>query len=157
MCTSRLIMDDYLSKTVQQQRNRYNSNKIIEYLDSENLFEVNFVTFHWYWHCCTLIRKCWHAAQLGQKILVWSQVFRLCDQEELPCCDTCVKVPYQSHIRYSECGSTFAVPLLLGTDVLKYELCVYPPALLEAAGTMLQSDKPSQPNAIQGWIQPSST
>ena len=22
----------------------------------------------------------------------------------------CVKVPYQSHIRYSECGSTFAVP-----------------------------------------------
>ena len=40
----------------------------------------------------------------------WSQGFRLCDQEELPCCDTCVKVPYQSHIRYSECGSTSAVP-----------------------------------------------
>ena len=39
-------MDDYLSKTVQQQRNRYDSNKIIEYLDSENLFEVNFVTLH---------------------------------------------------------------------------------------------------------------
>ena len=31
-------------------------------------------------------------------------------QKELPCCDICVKVPYQSHIRYSECGSTFAVP-----------------------------------------------
>ena len=41
-----LIMDYYLSKTVQQQRNRYDSNKIIKYLDSENLFEVNFVTLH---------------------------------------------------------------------------------------------------------------
>ena len=29
-----------------RQRNRYDSNKIIEYLDSENLFEVNFVTLH---------------------------------------------------------------------------------------------------------------
>ena len=37
-------MDDYLSKTAQQQRNRYDSNKIMEYLDSENLFEVKFVT-----------------------------------------------------------------------------------------------------------------
>ena len=57
-----------------------------------------------------------------KKILGWSQVFRLCDQEELPCCETCVKVPYQSHIGYSECESTSAVPatqLLLGTDVLK--------------------------------------
>ena len=39
-------MDDYLAKTVQQQRNRYDSNKIIKYFDSENLFEVNFVTLH---------------------------------------------------------------------------------------------------------------
>ena len=46
--------------------------------------------------------------------------------------------------------------LLLGTDVLKYELCVYLPALFEPAGTMLQSDKPSQANAIQGWIHHSS-
>ena len=46
--------------------------------------------------------------------------------------------------------------LLLGTDVLKYEICVYPPALIEATGTMLQSDKPSEPNALQGWVQPSS-
>ena len=37
-------MDDNLSKIAQQQRNRYDSNKIIKYLDSENLFEVNFVT-----------------------------------------------------------------------------------------------------------------
>ena len=37
-------MDDYLSKTAQQQRNRYDSNMIMEYLDSENLFEVKFVT-----------------------------------------------------------------------------------------------------------------
>ena len=39
-----------------------------------------------------------------------SQGFRLCDRDELPCCDTCVKVPYPSHIRYSECRSTSAVP-----------------------------------------------
>ena len=39
-------MDDNLSKITQQQRNRYDSNKIIEYLDSENIFEVNFVTLH---------------------------------------------------------------------------------------------------------------
>ena len=39
-------MDDNLSKIAQQQRNRYDSNKIIEYLDSENLFEVNVVTLH---------------------------------------------------------------------------------------------------------------
>ena len=46
---------------------------------------------------------------------------------------------------------------LLGTDVLRYELCVYPPALFEATGSMLQSDKPSQAKAIQGWVHPSST
>ena len=45
--------------------------------------------------------------------------------------------------------------LLLGTDVLKYELCVYPPVLFEAAGTMLQSDKPSQANALQVFKSPS--
>ena len=39
-------MDDYLPKTAQQQRNRRGTNKIIEYLDSENIFEVNFVTLH---------------------------------------------------------------------------------------------------------------
>ena len=39
-------MDDNLSNIAQQQRNRYDSNKIIEYLDSENIFEVNFVTLH---------------------------------------------------------------------------------------------------------------
>ena len=33
-------MDDYLLKIVQQQRNRYDSNKIIKYLKSEILFEV---------------------------------------------------------------------------------------------------------------------
>ena len=40
------IMDDNLSKTAQQQRNRYDSNNIIEYLDSEDLYEVNFVSLH---------------------------------------------------------------------------------------------------------------
>ena len=50
--------------------------------------------------------------QLGQDSWQndWSQGFWLCDQEELPYCDTCVKVPYQSHIWYSECGSIAAVP-----------------------------------------------
>ena len=46
MCTPRFIKDGYLSKTAQQQRKRYDTNKIIEYLDSENLFEVNFVTLN---------------------------------------------------------------------------------------------------------------
>ena len=39
-------MDDYLSKTDQQQRYGYDSNKIIENMDSKNLFYVNFVTLH---------------------------------------------------------------------------------------------------------------
>ena len=39
-------MDDYLSKIAQQQRNRYDSNKIIEYLERENLFAVNFGTLN---------------------------------------------------------------------------------------------------------------
>ena len=39
-------MHDNLSKTVQQQRNGYDSNKIIEYLDCENLCEVNFATLN---------------------------------------------------------------------------------------------------------------
>ena len=41
-----LPVKDYLSKTVQQQRNKYDSDKIIEYLDSENIFKVNLVTLH---------------------------------------------------------------------------------------------------------------
>ena len=35
-----------MSNTVQLQRNIYDTNKIIEYLGSENLFEVNFVTLY---------------------------------------------------------------------------------------------------------------
>ena len=37
----------------------------------------------------------------------WSQGFRLCDQEELPYCDTCVKVPYQSHKFVHPCCSRY--------------------------------------------------
>ena len=47
--------------------------------------------------------------------------------------------------------------LLWGIYALKYELCVYPPALFEATGTVLQSDIPSEDNAIQGCVHPSST
>ena len=39
-------MDNNLSKIAQQQRNRYDSNKILEYMDSDNLFEVKFATLH---------------------------------------------------------------------------------------------------------------
>ena len=39
-------MDDNLSKTAQQQRNRYDTNKIVGYLYNKNLFEVTFVTLH---------------------------------------------------------------------------------------------------------------
>ena len=76
--------------------------------------------FSWYWHCCTLIRECL-TCSTGQKIFGWSQCFRLCDQEELPCCDTCGIVPYQSHIRYSECGSTSAVA---ATHYCEVQMCL---------------------------------
>ena len=39
-------MDDYLPKTVQQPKNRCDSNKIIKYLDRDTLFEVNLVALH---------------------------------------------------------------------------------------------------------------
>ena len=55
----------------------------------------------------------------------WSQGFRLCDQEEWPNCDTCVKVPYQSHIWYTECGSTSAVLLTHYCWVQMYGTCVW--------------------------------
>ena len=70
-------------------------------------------------------------------------------------CQSTLSKPHQIQWAWIHfCCSSNSV--LLGTDVLKYELCVYPPALFEAAGSMLQSDKPSQANAIQGWIHPSS-
>ena len=111
MCISRLIMDNYLLKTAPQQRYGYVSNKIIEYMDSENLFEVNFVTLH--------SLDVAFAAHYNQGMLTcstvrtrdswqndWSQGFKLCDQEELPCYDTCVKLPCQGHNRHSEWVTT---------------------------------------------------
>ena len=47
--------------------------------------------------------------------------------------------------------------LLLDTDVLRCELCVYPLALFEATGTVLQPNKTFQANTIQGWVKTSST
>ena len=80
-------------------------------MDSENLFEVNFVTLH---SLDVAI-----AAHYNQGMLTcstvrtryswqndWSQGFKLCDQEELPCCGTCVKLPCQGHNRHSECVTT---------------------------------------------------
>ena len=70
-------------------------------------------------------------------------------------CQSTLSKPHQIQwVRIHVSCSSNSLPL--GTDMLKYELCVYPPALFEAAGSMLQSDKPSQANAIQGWIHPSS-
>ena len=43
----------------------------------------------------------------------------------------------------------FQQRITVGRDVLKFKLCVYPPALFEATGTMLQSDEASQANTIQ--------
>ena len=124
-------MDDYLSKTAQLQRNRYDPNKFIEYLDSENLFEVNFVTlsaFSWYRPCCKLIRECWHAAQLGQKILGKMTDHKVSDfvtkesYHAVPLVSMCtISKPHQIQWVW--------IQLLLGTDALKHELCVYPPAL----------------------------
>ena len=95
----------------------------------------------------------------------WSQGFWLCDQEELPYCDTCVKEPYQSHIWYSYLTwifcrgvSGFATDCPCGVWCRGLTTCllhVGPPfgnwilnnswavgltALFKATGTMLQSD-----------------
>ena len=84
----------------------------------------------------------------------WSQGFRLCDQEELPCCDSCVKVPCQGHIRYSECGSTSAGPAIhycwvqMGLNMSYLFILQY---YLRHHAAIHQA------NAIQGWVQSSST
>ena len=117
-----------MSKTAQLQRNRYDTNKFIEYLDSENLFEVNFVTlsaFSWYCPCCTLLRECWHAAQLGQKILGKMTDHKVSDfvtkesYHAVPLLSMCtISKPHQIQWVW--------IQLLLGTDALMHELCVYP-------------------------------
>ena len=156
-------MDDYLSKTVQQQRNRYDSNKINKYLDSENLFEVNFVTLHSLdigivvhssgnvdmQHCTVRTKDSWLITKC-QNLLPrrFTMLWHLCQST--------LSKPHQIQWAWIHfcCSSNW---LLWGTDVLKYEICVDPPALFEATGTVLQSDIPSQANAIQGWVHPSST
>ena len=84
-------------------------------MDSENLFEVNFVILHSLdivaivTHYNQGMLTCGTVRTSDSWQNYWSQGFKLCDQEELPCCDTCVKLPCQGHIRHSECGSTSAV------------------------------------------------
>ena len=74
----------------------------------------------------------------------WSQGFRLCDPRRVTilwhlCQSTLSKPRLIQWVWIHVCCSTNS--LLLSTDVLKYEPCVYPPALFETTGTMLQSDK----------------
>ena len=151
------MIDDYLSKTVQQQRNRYDSNKIIKYLDSENLFEVNFVTLHslilaLYINqamlTCSTVRtkNSWLITKFQN---LWPRRFTMLWH----LCQSTLSKPHQIQWVWIHfcCSSNW---LLWGTDVLKYEICVDPPALFEATGTVLQSDIPSQANAIQGWVHP---
>ena len=89
----------------------------------------------------------------------WSQGFRLCDQEELPCCDTCVKAPYQSHIRYSECGSTSAVPETHYCWVHKCLRMSYMFILQHYLRLLAPCCNPTNhlKQVPQGWVQPSST
>ena len=70
-------------------------------------------------------------------------------QEELPYCDTCVKVPYQSHIWYSECGSTSAVP---ATHYCWVQMCLSMSHVFIPKRYLIR-----QPNAIQGWLPHSRT
>ena len=99
--------------------------------------------------------ECWHAARLGQNILE-----KMTDQKVSDFVNKKSNhaVTLVSNYPGKATSDTVSVdPLLLfqqlskllGRDVLKYGLCVYPPALVEATGTMLQSDKVSQANAIQ--------
>ena len=84
----------------------------------------------------------------------WSQGFRLCDQEELPCFDTNVKVPCQGHIRYSECGSTSAVT---AAHYCWVQMCLNMSYVFILLYYLRHHAAIHQANAIQGWVQPSST
>ena len=84
----------------------------------------------------------------------WSQGFRLCDQEELPCWATYVKVPCQGHIRYSECGSTSAVP---AAQYCWVQMCLHMSYVFILQYYLRHHAAIHQVHAIQGWVQTSST
>ena len=117
-------------------------------MDSKNLFEINFVTQHsldigvvapksgnvdiklMTDHKVSdfVTKKCYHAVTLV------SQYTAKVTSDTVSVDPLC-------------CSSN---SLLLGTDVLRCELCVYPPALFEVTGTILQHNKAFQANTIQG-------
>ena len=110
--------------TARQQKDTDDANKIIEYLDSKNQFDVTL-------SLCILMmlvllpinQGLWTCRTVRMKIPwqhEWSQGSRPYDQEELPCCD---KV-------HQATSDTVSIDLLLlfrhlitvGADMLKYEL-----------------------------------
>ena len=139
MCTSRLIINDNLSKFAQQQRNRYDSNKIIEYWDSENLFEVNFVTLHSldidivaHYSGNIDMQDSYDKLVLAKWLITMFQTLwprRVTMLWHL--CQSTLSRPHQTQwVWVNFCCSSSSLPL--GADVLKYELCVYSPVLFEA-------------------------
>ena len=122
--TSKKSAQHKTCSTARQQKDTDDANKIIEYLDSENPFDVTLSL------CILMILV---LLPINQGLLTcrtvrtkipwqhdWSQGFRPYDQEELPCCD---KV-------HQATSDTVSVDLLLlfqhlitvGADMLKYEL-----------------------------------
>ena len=143
--------------------------KVIRYLGDKNPFDVTSATLHSLdtgivAHQSVNVE---HAPQVGQKILdkmtghkVSEFVFKRSDHVVTLASKHSIKAP----------SDTVTIdPLLLFqrfvtaghnsgdlADVLKYELCVYPPALFETSGTMLQSNKASLADAIWVSVQPCS-
>ena len=152
-----------------QQRDTDDTSKIIGYMDSKNPFDITSPTLHSLdtgivAHKSVNVD---HAAQVGKKILekmagqkVSDFVFKKSDHV----------VTLASKHSVKTLSDTVTIdPLLLFqrfitagynsgelADVLKCELCAYPPALFEATGVMLQPNKAALADAIWGTIQPSS-
>ena len=122
--TSKKSAQHKICSTARQQKDTDDANKIIEYLDSENPFDVTLSLF---------ILMILVLLPINQGLLTcrtvrkknpwqhdWPQGSRPYDQEELPCCD---KV-------HQATSDTVSVDLLLlfqhlitvGADMLKYEL-----------------------------------
>ena len=113
-------------------------------------------------HCCAQIRERWYVAQLEQRIrdkMTDHKVSDFVTKKSYQAVTLVSKYPVKVTLDAARVDPLllFQQLITVGRDVLKYELCVYPPALFEATGTMLQSDEASQANTIQEWVQPSST
>ena len=132
------------TKTVVQLNN---INKIIEYMDSKNLFEINFVTQHSLDIGIVAPKSGYADMQLMTDHKVSDFVTNKSYHAVTLVSKYTVKATWDTMSVDPFCCSSNS--LVSGTDVLRCELCVYPPALFEATGTMLQPNKAFQANTPQ--------